>query len=62
MTITDCKITPHTSSTIRIEAPQGYHIIRKSDGEDMGRCVYDGIGTRIEDKYILLMNDDVKIL
>lgn len=62
MTINDCKITPHTASTIRVEAPKDYHIVRKADGEDMGRTIYDGIGTKLDEKYILLMNEQVKIL
>lgn len=60
MTINNCKITPHTSSTIRVEAPQGYHIVRKKDGEDMGRTIYDGIGTKLDEKYILMLDNFLK--
>lgn len=60
MTITDCKITPHTSSTIRIEAPEGYHINRIADNINLGKVIYDAIGTRLEDKYVLLLDNYLK--
>lgn len=56
MDIKRYKITPHTSDTVRVEADKGYHF-ETLDGEYVGRIVYDGIGTRIENKYKIVLDN-----
>ena len=52
-----CKITQHTNNTIRVTAPYGYHI-ELLDGTYLGKVIYDGIGTRLDDKYKLVLDNN----
>lgn len=52
----NCKISLHTSETIRVVAPEGYKIVRK-DGFDMGSVIYEAMGARLNDKYYLVLNE-----
>ena len=60
MTITDCKITPHTNSTVRVTTEEGWHFVRILDGYDMGNQIYENIETRLSDKYRLEMDNYLK--
>ena len=52
-----CKIEMHTSDTIKVTAPEHYKIVRKDDGYDFGKVIYEAFGARLNDKYQLILDE-----
>ena len=49
----ECKVTQHTSDTVRITAPDGWHFVRLIDNENLGNKIYDSIHIKLDTKYRL---------